>query len=105
MKCPNHPTEYQPCQYCFGTQHSAGAALLSRALSTEDMICLQRQYIEAIQPFIKQKANIIGMQPIRYILDGESWTQEILWQPNSKELCDMIDQCIGQVGREIFKAR
>lgn len=84
---------------------SASNVLLSRALSTEDMIRLQRQYIEAIQPFIKQKANIIGMQPIRYILGGENWTQEIMWLPHSKELCDMIDQCIKQLGREIFRAR
>ena len=76
---------------------------LSRALSTDEMIRIQRQYIEAMQPFIKHKANIIGMQPFRYIIDGEIWTREILWKPNCKELCDMIDQCIECVGSYILK--
>lgn len=37
MKCPVHPTEYQPCQYCFGTQHSPASDGYDRVAIVNDM--------------------------------------------------------------------
>lgn len=79
--------------------------LHSANIEMEDIISLHRQYIEAIQPYVRQKANIVGMQPARYVLDGDRLIVEIMGQSNSEELCYMIDQCIEMIGREIFRAR
>lgn len=84
---------------------SAASALLSRPLATEEIIHLQRQYIEAIQPYIKQQANLMNLQPVRYIQQGDNWLREILWQPGSKELFDQIGLLIEEIGQNIFRTR
>lgn len=80
------------------------AALLPRPLTTEELIRRQRQYLEEIQPFVEMKVDIIGMQPFCLIMvDGQLSEKEIQWMPGAKETCDMIDQCIAEIGRTIFK--
>lgn len=102
------------CLYCNIHDHrssdcteetSAVSALLSRPLTIDEMICRKRQYIEAIQPYIKQQANIMGLQGVRYIQQGDNWLREIIWHPGSRELFDMIGQCIEDIGRNIFQTR
>jgi hypothetical protein len=62
----------------------------------------QREYLEAIEPFIKMKSNVIGVQPVRYLQDGDAWVQEIMWTLGSKELCNQIDQMIEHIAHTIY---
>lgn len=95
------------CANCTtGKRASDSSALLSRALSTEEMIHRQRQYIEAIQPFIRVRAGIMAIQPVSWTRSKVSgFDQVIRWLPGSKESFDMVDQIIEQIGKEILQAR
>jgi hypothetical protein len=74
--------------------------------SVEELIRLQRQYIEEIQPFIKVQANIMAIQPATWIRNGiNGYDRRINWLPGSKESFDMAGQIIEEIGRKIFQRR
>ena len=62
--------------------------------SVEDQIKMKKQYLETIAPLVKMKADILNIQPVRYIIGEGILERDINWLPGALETFQMIDEQI-----------
>lgn len=67
----------------------------------QTLINLQREYLEEIKPYVQIQANILNMQPVRYVQQDDIWFKEIIWDLESKKIYDMITEVINYIGKKL----
>jgi uncharacterized membrane protein YccC len=83
-------------------EQSAAGQMLAQHISAERQSLLKREFLEQIQPFIQMQANILSLQPVRYVTSKTAFMErEIMWDASSKSTFDMLDEHIKYIGRRL----